>query len=503
VKRREREARLAMRHAADYASWREAARAFDTINGLDHWKREDATDDYDWKLIKSRLREIRGLRTSNEIGKLVYHLRQGLHWNLGNLSNPILYSHALVGTKQLIEDYTREVVVALNFLCDGNFAEFDEVAKLRFFREILASFGRSALMLSGGATLGLFHVGVVKALVREDLLPDVISGSSAGSVVAATVGTRAPDELESLLDPQSSYYHFWKPLALKEIWRKGVLMDQSQIRRGIASNILDLTFEEAYRRSGRIINITVSPAGSNQTPRLLNYLTSPYLYIREAVLASSAVPFLFAPVQLMTRDEDGKRVPYMPSLRWTDGSLKSDLPGIRLRRLHNVNHFVVSQTNPHVIPFLKAHPEEQGLVSNLRDYVYSSLRGSAQYAIGIGRFSVPSEQVRRYLDTASSIINQDYRGNITILPKVTVWRYAHVTANPKIEEVKRFIQEGERATWRRIEMIRNQMMISQTMMRCIRRLEDSVTAPLAVSVTHESRSTTGRPKLEVVRRRDP
>jgi hypothetical protein len=52
-------------------------------------------------------------------------------------------------------------------------------------------------------------------------------------------------------------------------------------------------------------------------------------------------------------------------------------------------------------------------------------------------------------------------------------------------------------------MIRNQMMISQTMMRCIRRLEDSVTAPLAVSVTHESRSTTGRPKLEVVRRRDP
>ena len=31
--------------------------------------------------------------------------------------------------------------------------------------------------------------------------------------------------------------------------------------------------------------ITVSPAGSNQPPRLLNYLTFPYLYLQEAVLA--------------------------------------------------------------------------------------------------------------------------------------------------------------------------------------------------------------------------
>ncbi len=495
MNRREREARLAMRQAQDYASWREAASAFDALHGLDDWKREDASDDYDYKLIRARLREIRNLREAGAVAKLVYHLRQGLHWNLGNSSNPILYSHALVGTKTLIEDYVREVVSALIYLCDGQFEDFDDVAKLRFFKETIASFGRSALMLSGGATLGLFHVGVVKALVREDLLPHVISGSSAGSVVAATVGTRAPDELESLLDPKSSYYHFWKPLALKDIWDKGVLMDQKQIRRGIASNILDLTFEEAYRRSGRIINITVSPAGSNQAPRLLNYLTSPYLYIREAVLASSAVPFLFEPVMLMTRDDCGKRVPYMPSLRWTDGSLKSDLPGLRLRRLHNVNHFVVSQTNPHVIPFLRQRTEEAGLASNLRDYVFSTLRGSAQYAIGVGRFSMRSERVRRYLDNASSIIEQDYRGNITILPKVTVWRYAHVTGNPNLEAVTRFIQEGERATWKRIEMIRNQMLVSQTMTRCIEKLE--------ATTVMENRERPRRAKLEVVRRREP
>src|SRR3546814_8960129 len=83
-------------------------------------------------------------------------------------------------------------------------AELPHAAKLKFFQEIELSFGRSALMLSGGATLGLFHVGVVKALYRESLLPPVMSGSSAGSVVSATVGTRATHEVEELLDPESA-----------------------------------------------------------------------------------------------------------------------------------------------------------------------------------------------------------------------------------------------------------------------------------------------------------
>ena len=280
------------------------------------------------------------------------------------------------------------------------------------------------------------------------------------------------------------------------MWQRGVLMDQRQIRKAIASNIPDLTFEESYQRSGKIINITVSPAGSNQSPRLLNYLTFPYLYLREAVLASSAVPFLFEPVLLMTRDETGKRVPYMPSLRWTDGSLKSDLPGVRLRRLHNVNHFVVSQTNPHVIPFVRGSTEEQGLLGNLRDYGYSLVRNSAQTAIGMGRISVPMQRVRHTLDYASSILDQDYRGNIMIVPKLTVWRYAHVTANPKMEAVQRFIREGERATWKRIEMVRNQTLIAQTLERCLRRLEPQ---RLNKSVRGEAQR---KPNLSVVRSKD-
>ena len=38
------------------------------------------------------------------------------------------------------------------------------------FRRAAHIFGRSALMLSGGATLGFSHLGVVKALFEHDLL---------------------------------------------------------------------------------------------------------------------------------------------------------------------------------------------------------------------------------------------------------------------------------------------------------------------------------------------
>src|SRR5262249_7875364 len=146
----------------------------------------------------------------------------------------------------------------------------------------------------------------------------------------------------------------------------------------ISKNIRDMTFEEAHKLSGRIINITVSPAGSNQIPRLLNYLTFPYLFLREAVMASCAVPILFPPVMLMTRDENGRRVPYMPLLRWTDGSLKSDLPMLRLRRLHNVNHFIVSQTNPHVLPFVTGGHAKATVMGSARDYALAFARTQAR-----------------------------------------------------------------------------------------------------------------------------
>lgn len=475
-----------MANARDYATWRDAALLRDSRDGGDDWKANEASGRFDWQLIRSRVRQIRNFREEGAVIRLVHHLRQNLHWNLGNIANPELYGRAWVGTKSLIVDYVAEVCAALEDLEEIRHPDFPETAKLQFFRETAQSFGRSALMLSGGATLGLFHVGVVKALFRENVMPVVMSGSSAGSIVAATVGTRAPEHVEQLLDPKNAYYHFWRILGVREAWRRRSLMDQDQVRTAIAENVADLTFEEAHDRSGRIVNITVSPAGRNQSPRLLNHLTSPYLYMREAVLASCAVPLLFPPVMLMTRNENHERTPWMPLLRWNDGSLKSDLPMLRLRRLHNINHFIVSQTNPHVLPFVnQREPGARGIRQGARNYISHTLTSQASGLLKLARAALPLRPLHQSIDTATSILDQDYRGHINIFPNISLWRFANVTSNPKPADIERFMLEGERAAWPRIEMIRIQTAISQTLDRCLERLEGRVTAAAASTLTRK------------------
>ena len=56
--------------------------------------------------------------------------------------------------------------------------------KFKFFAETKHSYGNTALFFSGGASFGRFHYGVIKALYENDLLPRVMVGSSAGSIVA-------------------------------------------------------------------------------------------------------------------------------------------------------------------------------------------------------------------------------------------------------------------------------------------------------------------------------
>ncbi|MFW5725387.1 MAG: patatin-like phospholipase family protein [Bacteroidota bacterium] len=59
------------------------------------------------------------------------------------------------------------------------------------------------LVLSGGGTRGLAHLGVLKALEEENIKPEIISGVSAGSVVGALYADgMAPEEILEALASQ-------------------------------------------------------------------------------------------------------------------------------------------------------------------------------------------------------------------------------------------------------------------------------------------------------------
>ena len=70
---------------------------------------------------------------------------------------------------------------------------FDQ--KVKYFSETRQSYGRTALMLSGGASFGKYHQGLILALNEQDLLPQIIVGSSAGSLIGAILCTLQRSEI--------------------------------------------------------------------------------------------------------------------------------------------------------------------------------------------------------------------------------------------------------------------------------------------------------------------
>mmetsp|Transcript_4417 Transcript_4417/g.7507 ORF Transcript_4417/g.7507 Transcript_4417/m.7507 type:complete len:164 (+) Transcript_4417:365-856(+) len=150
---------------------------------------------YDFERIEMRLNNMRELRQRKDIRKLVHCIRQDLHKNLGGICEPSLYNKCKVGTKVLIEDYHQEVIKCIQFIYYYQGSKLDCQKKLEFFAETRHSYGRTALFLSGGASFGKFHIGVIKALYEQDLLPRIIAGSSIGAMVAVGIASHKYSDL--------------------------------------------------------------------------------------------------------------------------------------------------------------------------------------------------------------------------------------------------------------------------------------------------------------------
>lgn len=480
-------------NATTYTEWEQLGMELDALTGLDLWKLDNTSPDYNYELIHERLVSLRTLQEQGHTRELIRSLREGLHHDLGNMGNPALYCRAYVGTKRLIEEYVDQVCSALNYIRDqpSSVVPFDE--KLRFFEDTSRSFGQPSLMLSGGATLGLFHIGVCKALQEQGLLPKVISGSSAGSIMAAMVGSHTDEELQAMYDGDGWYSQAW---AWKNPMR-GFLgegfADQKQLETFLRRNIGEYTFEEAFERTGRHVNVTVSPVHEHQKSRLMNELTSPYLLLWSAVLASCAVPVLFPPVTLTTKNEGGDYLPYMPRERWVDGSVKSDLPRERLMHLYNVNYFIAVQVNPHIVPFLQSDTNrvQKRFTSWPQRFVREELKFHGAGLMNFLRTQVKHEASRQLLGHAYTILSQRYYGDVTIHPRrYNMEHFRHVLAEPNVDRWIWFRLQGERATWPKIAMIRTHTRISET-------LTDNI------QLLHKQRARRREDQLRVVPSRKP
>ncbi|MBT8087131.1 MAG: DUF3336 domain-containing protein [Gammaproteobacteria bacterium] len=464
----------AMAAAESYEEWREAAIEHDKKSGVGRWKNSDESKHFDYKSIRRRLDRLRRLRGRKDYAGILFALNEGIHGNIDGMGRRPLYGKAKFGTKKLITEYVDEVANALDLLASDAAAEIPFAERLDFFHRARHCYGCSALMMSGAGSLLFFHVGVVKAMWLEGILPDIISGSSGGAIVGATASTQSDHNLEDIFEPENLVHEIERDQGLLRHLAvfKPEVASTDDLRSAIERLIPDMTFLEAFKSTGRHLNISIAAAEKHQTSRLLNSITTPNVFVREAVMASAAVPGFFPPVGLAAKNSRGKRQAYLPARKWVDGSLSDDLPAKRLSRVYGANHFIVSQVNPHVFPFVTDSRRESGLLSTVKSAAGRTTREWLNASATLLEKPLAwNPTVSRLTNVGLSIINQDYVGDINILPDMRLFNPLKLLAHRSVSEVVKFIDMGERATWPKIEMIRIQTKIGRRLDRILRDLD--------------------------------
>ncbi|KAK2023606.1 patatin-like phospholipase [Colletotrichum zoysiae] len=488
--------RRSMRRTNNYRDWVVAAKELDSYLDRQRWKEENDFAYYDSKTVKRVWEQMRKCRQRAEaqengetddqgqnkppgggsrpaIEELHALLSACVKSNFVGVENPRLYSQTYYGTKNLVQNFVDEVERSIKFVLNTKQLSMEE--KRSIFKGMHTNYGRTALCLSGGASFAYYHFGVVKALLEADLLPDVITGTSGGALVAALVATRTNDELKQLLVPALAHritacretFWTWIP----RWWKTGARFDSvdwakqcSWWTRG------SMTFREAYERTGRILNVSCVPADPHSPTILCNYLTSPDCVIWSAVLASAAVPGILNPVVLMMKQRDGTLVPYSFGHKWKDGSLRTDIP-IKALNLHfNVNFTIVSQVNPHINLFFFSsrgsvgHPVTHRKGKGWRGgYVMSAVEHYLKLDMTKWlKFIRHAELLPRPLGQDwSQLFLQTFSGTITIWPKTVPSDFYHILSDPDPPRLARMIHEGQQRGYPILKFVGNRLKIER------------------------------------------
>ncbi|KAK0617913.1 hypothetical protein B0T17DRAFT_618566 [Bombardia bombarda] len=552
--------------ASVFEEWEEAALQLDNILGLDLWRNNATSRHYDYRLIHERLAIIEAARDARDVDTVVDLLRSGLVRNLGNITATKLYNRSFAGTKFLIEEYITQVAEAVEDIgallmpqqvaaaaastafastttaaagpeLSSALVDFDDgegngpsritdfgsgmggmsisamstQTKLEVIHDTRRAFGRSTLVLQGGAIFGLCHLGVVKALFLRGLLPRIITGTATGALIATLVAIHTEEELLRVLSgdgidlsafsdragrksskgkgynnnnnnnsnnsdeerSSSIIETLWEEWATvlrraQRFWKEGYFLDVKVLEECVRTNVGDVTFEEAYHRSKRVLNITVATAGQGGVPTLLNHLTAPNVVssLDRRRRLQRIHPSLYGQreTRILCKDPQGNIIPWKPAntadfRHWTHLSYSGrGSPLARIGELFNVNHFIVSQARPYLIPFLQSDMHGPSLVETRNSNKLTSLT-----AFLVRMVSLEMRHRLRQLDTLQLLpagirrflVDEGVSGaSMTLVPEVTVWDFVRLLETPTKETLEYWIQRGERSVWPAVAALR-------------------------------------------------
>ncbi|AAS54154.1 AGL337Cp [Eremothecium gossypii ATCC 10895] len=378
-----------------FEEWIEKARVVDEITGADLWRRNFVSKRYDFNSVLNQYGIITEALDDEDLGLLMQKFSTvgpAMLRNFAGILDKRLFTKSLCGTKLLVELYLDKVLECLHFMSESR------LVPLSFFQRCKLSLGTTALVLQGGSLFGLYHLGVIKGFLLQRLLPNIISGSSMGACIASLCTTMTNDELEEVftgdrllemikeditLLKKCGYGNIDQNLSLgtliQNVVHKSISKDVNLFIQYVKKNIVkDQTFEEAFQRTGKILNIVVHPTDRNVCPILLNYVTTPNVLISSAIDCSLGSDVASSDTKLLCKNLQNEIIDYLPSDKHVTFMAPQNViatglvasPYTRLTELFNVNNFIVSLARPYLAPLVMGDLKHE--IRTSKYYYYKS-----------------------------------------------------------------------------------------------------------------------------------
>ena len=145
--------------------------------------------------------------------------------------------------------------------------------------------------------------------------------------------------------------------------------------------------------------------------------------------------------------------------------------------MFRVNYFIVSQCNPHILPFLNQNWED---MDNQFTYTESFSMKLIDLLDSMGSHTV-NHQLNRlvklkaipavYGQHMNNFITQTFTGDITIMPKISMQTRFKVLKHPTKDDMRQYISIGEKACWKHLNHIKDMIRIEKLIDHVIQKLK--------------------------------
>lgn len=532
-----------LKEAKTWDDWYVAARSLDQQKETRSWILNPIDKHYDWQHVRESRGILEHYRHAANYIQLGATLRHSLVRHIYNITNLSLYKKTYAVPKEEIHLYVQETIASIKAVTRSRTAlqsqggRFTAQDKRILIHDLQKTYGKTALVLQGGSVFGICHLGAVRALDEQGILPTVIVGTATGALMAALVGSKTKEELpdfvcgdsldlsalaersneaEKRISRYGTFPAFLWPLnrlcnwlqviirRMRRLTESGLVLDPNALARCVEDNVGDMTFEEAYKKTGRILNIIISPP-DDDVPSLMNYLTAPRYLIRSAAMASHASDMgqnkLLA-LRLLRKEINGEVRERRIEL--PDGERRAKRPHAstqrneqfrRLRQQFNVEHYIISQARPYIAPFTRPSlPYVRGRRQN-RGWLRPIIGSVIRQTLGVlDHFNLLPPKIHRVLSDETF----ESGNHITLVPEISLTDWPLLLQNPKKDNVHKWLLKGERAVWPSLCALNVRMSVEMTLHKCWQELHNSSASRRhATDTAGGSNNATSHPRSQV------